>query len=81
MVIELGERGYSSASAHCVCVVVRTLCVSLCRCSFVCTSFDLLLCVTCCDLDVTISESERRREGVTTTLVCAIQKKRRNKEL
>ena len=45
VVIELGGGGgggYSSASAHCVCVVVRTLCVSLCRCSFVCTSFDLL---------------------------------------
>ena len=38
------------------------------------------VCVTCCDLDVTIRESERRREGRTTTsLVCTIQKKRRNK--
>ena len=46
---------YSSASAHCVCVVVRILGVSLCRCSFVCVRHSIFyVCVTFCDLDVTM---------------------------
>ena len=55
-----------SASAHCVCVVA--LCVSLCQSSFVCGRHSIFyVFVTCCDLDVTIRLSERKREGRTTT--------------
>ena len=42
-------------SAHCVCVLVCTLGMSLCRCSFVCVRQSIFnVCVTCCDLDVTL---------------------------
>ena len=54
MVIELGGM-LPSASAHCVCVVICTLGVSLCRCSLVCVRQSIFyVCVTCCDLDVTM---------------------------
>ena len=49
--------------------VVCTVCVSLCWYSFLCVHHSIFyVCVTCCDLDVTISKShERKREGRTTT--------------
>ena len=51
----------ASASAHCVCVVVCTLGVSLCRCSFVCVRQSIFyVCVTCCDLDVTMRRHYKR---------------------
>ena len=38
-----------------MCVVVCTVCVSLCRCSFVCIRRSIFyVCVTCCVLDVTM---------------------------
>ena len=45
-----------SAFAHCVCVVVCTLCVALSMFFRVCTSVDLLCMryARCCDLDVTM---------------------------
>ena len=48
---------------HIVFVLLCVLCVSLCRCSFVCVRHSIFyVCVTCCDLDVTISLSETERE-------------------
>ena len=48
--------------------VLYVLCVSLCRCSYACVRRSIFyVCVTCCDLDVTISQKDRRREGITTT--------------
>ena len=40
---------------HIVFVLLYVLCVSLCRCSFVCVRQSIFyVCVTCCDLHVTI---------------------------
>ena len=48
---------------HIVFVLLYVLCVSLCRCSFGCVRHSIFyVCVTCCDLDVTISLSETARE-------------------
>ena len=50
-------------------VLLYVLCVSLCQCSFVGVRHSIFyVCVTCCDLDVTIRlrERERKREGITT---------------
>ena len=48
---------------HSVFVLLYVLCVSLCRCSFVCVRHSIFyVCVTCCDLDVTIRLTERARE-------------------
>ena len=48
---------------HVVFVLLHVLRVSPCRCSFVCVRHSIFyVCVTCCDLDVTISLSETARE-------------------
>ena len=58
---------------------VHCVCVSLCRCSFVCVRHSIFyVCVTCCDLDVNINKSERRRERRTTSSRMYHQKRRRN---
>ena len=52
---------------HIVFVLLYVLCVSLCRCSFMCVRHSIFyVCVTCCDLDVTMrrhckSEREKAR--------------------
>ena len=63
-----GGGGCNRVHLHIVFVLLYVLCV--CRSVGVlsCVRHSIFyVCVTCCDLDVTISESERRREGVTTT--------------
>ena len=66
--MEGGLGGCNRVHLHIVFVLLYVLCVSLCRCSSVCVRHSIFyVCVTCCDLDVTISETERRREGRTTT--------------
>ena len=67
-----------------VLLYVLCMCVSLCRCSFVCVRHSIFyVCVTYCDLDVTMrrhyKKSERRREGITTTSRMYHPKERRNK--
>ena len=62
---------------HIVFVLLYVLCVSLCRCSFVCVRYSIFyVCVTCCDLDVT--RRERAREGESEEqrpLACNIKRK------
>ena len=44
-------------------VLLYVLCVSLCQCSFMCVCHSVFhICVTCCDLDVTVSLSKTERE-------------------
>ena len=48
---------------HIVFVLLYVLCMSLCLCSFVCVRHSIFyVCVTCCDLYVTINLSETERE-------------------
>ena len=68
---------------HVVFVLLHVLRVSPCRCSFVCVRHSIFyVCVTCCDLDVTISLSEAAREkarGNNNDLSYVTSKERRNK--
>ena len=73
MVIELGGDVTECICTLCLCCCMYCVCVSLCRCSFVCVRHSIFyVCVTCCDLDVTMrrhyKKGERRREGITTTV-------------
>ena len=59
VVIELGGGGggggCNRVHLHIVFVLLYVLCVSLCRCSFVCVRQSIFyVWVTCCDLDVTM---------------------------
>ena len=60
-----------SCVTECICTLCLCCCmysVCHCRCPFVCVHHSIFcMCVTCCDLDVTISKSERRWEGITMT--------------
>ena len=50
----VGWGGGRGGVAECICVCV-VLCVSLCQCCPVCVRHSIFyVCVTCCDLDVTI---------------------------
>ena len=87
VVIELGGGGGDVTECIwtlCLCCCMYSVCLSVgvLSCVYVSQSFTYALRVVIYTSlwDVTISESERRWEGRTTTsLVCTIQKKRRNK--
>ena len=62
--------------------VLYVLCVSLPRCSFVCVRHSVFyVCVTWCDIDVTISRRRSREDEreEQRPLACTIKQKRRNK--
>ena len=59
----MGFKECNQVHLHIVFVLLYVLCVSLCQCSFVCVRHSIFyVCVTCCDLDVTISLSETEGE-------------------
>ena len=74
-----------SASAHCVCFVVCTLGVSLCLCfSFVCVRHSIFyVCVTCCDLDVTMRrhDKEEREKAIGKNNDLSDVPSKRNEEI
>ena len=66
---------------HIVFVLLYSVCRS-CLCSFVCVRHSIFyVCVTCCDLDVTIRLSKKAREKARgiRPLACTIRQERRNK--